>query len=66
MSTETKSEPEFITEKKLAERLGLAEITLRVMRAKGTGPAYVRIGRSIRYARTDVDAFIAAARVGGK
>lgn len=43
----------------LAEHLGMTVQALAVMRYRGTGPKYVRIGtRTIRYRRADVDAWI--------
>ena len=36
--------------------------TLRKMRANGTGPKYVKIGREVRYAWSDVHAWCAARR----
>ena len=36
---------------------------LKEARRKGTGPAYLRIGRMIRYARDDLDAWLQAHRV---
>lgn len=36
---------------------------LRQQRMRGRGPAYVRIGRSIRYRLSDLDAYLAAHRV---
>ena len=46
-----------------AAYLGMSRIWLRQSRMKGTGPAFVKIGRSVRYAVSDLDAFIAARRV---
>lgn len=40
-----------------AALLGLAAITLAQMRARGEGPRFFRIGRSIRYRLGDVIAF---------
>lgn len=44
-------------------RLGVPLDTLRMWRQRGKGPAYVRIGRHVRYADEDLDAFVAANRV---
>jgi len=46
-----------------ARYIGMSHIWLRQSRIKGTGPAYIRIGRAIRYLIADLDAFIAARRV---
>lgn len=37
--------------------------TLRQWRYLGVGPAYVKVGRHVRYRRSDLDAFIAEHRV---
>ena len=48
-----------------AEYLGVPRQTLAVWRTrhKKTGPAYVRMGRWIKYRRDDLDAYIDAQRV---
>lgn len=43
-----------------AEYLGLATRTLEERRIKGADPVFVRIGRSVRYRRMDLDAWLAA------
>lgn len=46
----------------VARLLGLSASTLRKMRSRGEGPAFVRIGRrSIRYRPADVEAYVAGA-----
>ena len=45
-----------------AIRLGLKVATLRAWRHKGRGPAYVRLGRAIRYLPDDLDDFLRANR----
>ena len=50
------SEP--LTETEAAARLGLKVPTLRAWRSQGRGPAYIRLGRAIRYLPTDVDEFL--------
>jgi hypothetical protein len=54
--------PEPITEAVAAARLGLKVATLRAWRHQKRGPAFVRLGRAIRYLPTDLDAFVAANR----
>lgn len=51
-----------LTESEAATRLGLKVATLRAWRQKGKGPAYVRLGRAVRYLMTDVDDFIQSNR----
>ncbi len=53
-----------------AERLDIAESTLRKWRMRGYGPRYQKIGGEIRYFTADVDSwldeqFVESAAVGG-
>jgi predicted site-specific integrase-resolvase len=57
---------EPLTESHAATRLGLKVATLRAWRHKGRGPAFVRLGRAIRYLATDIDDFLAANRHNSK
>jgi predicted DNA-binding transcriptional regulator AlpA len=41
-----------------APELGVSPATLRVWRRRGIGPRFVRIGRSIRYRRADIEEYI--------
>jgi excisionase family DNA binding protein len=43
------------TETEAAEYLRVHVATLRRWRAEGTGPPWLRAGRSLRYRRADVD-----------
>jgi excisionase family DNA binding protein len=54
--------PTPLTEIEAAARLGLKVATLRAWRHQGKGPAFVRLGRAIRYVRSDIDQFLAANR----
>jgi predicted DNA-binding transcriptional regulator AlpA len=47
-----------LNEAQAAARLGLKVATLRAWRNQGRGPAYVRLGRSIRYLATDLEDFL--------
>ena len=51
-----------LTETEAAGRLGLKVPTLRAWRAQGRGPAYIRLGRAIRYLPTDVEEFLQSNR----
>ena len=53
----------LFTTREAAQYLGLAKITLDTWRSKGKPPAYVKIHRSVRYRRADLDAFILEHRV---
>jgi excisionase family DNA binding protein len=49
----------LLTQRDAALYLHLSERTLERMRVAGTGPRFVRIGKSIRYRQQDLDAFVA-------
>ncbi|WP_411699172.1 helix-turn-helix transcriptional regulator [Conyzicola sp.] len=46
--------PEFLTEKEAAVLLGLSAHTMRNWRGAGVGPAYLKLGSAVRYARATV------------
>ena len=54
--------PGLIDEHEAAERLGLSVKTLRRWRWAGRPPAFVKIGRSVRYDPTVIEGLIAAGR----
>ena len=56
------STPEPLTESEAAMRLGLKVPTLRAWRHQGRGPAFVRLGRAVRYLATDIDEFLTVNR----
>ena len=60
LTSRTSSEP--LTEPDAAARLGLKVATLRAWRQQGRGPAFVRLGRAIRYLARDIDDFVHANR----
>lgn len=47
----------------VARELDMSPATLRQWRSRGMGPAFLRLGRAIRYDRADVQAFTAQQRV---
>ena len=51
-----------LTEADAAARLGLKVATLRAWRHQGRGPAYVRLGRAIRYLGDDIEQFLGVNR----
>ena len=53
---------EPLTEVDAAARLGLKVSTLRAWRHQRRGPAFVRLGRAIRYLANDVEDFLHANR----
>jgi len=54
----------LLSARQAAALLHLSERTLERFRVSGTGPKFVRLGRSIRYRLTDIEAFIASGIVG--
>ena len=53
---------QYLTTKAAAAMLGLGVSTLELWRAKGKGPAFVKLpgaGGAVRYARQELDAWIA-------
>lgn len=55
---------EFIDDHELARRLGIARTTIQHWRLQAKGPAFVRVGRLIRYDVRDVERWIEAQKVG--
>ena len=55
-----------LTEREVAELLGLSVATLRAWRHRGKGPRFLRLGRSVRYLPSDVDDFVRASAVDTK
>jgi excisionase family DNA binding protein len=48
----------LLTGREAAALLRLSERTMERHRTSGTGPRYIALGRSIRYRRRDLDAWI--------
>ncbi len=53
----------LIDEKQAAQILNVAVQTMRNRRMQGRPPKYVKLGRSIRYDVSDLDAYIEAQKV---
>jgi len=49
---------ELLTTRQAAAFLKVSPKTLERMRVEGAGPAFVKVGRSVRYRRSDLLAFI--------
>jgi excisionase family DNA binding protein len=58
--------PELLTQQQLAEELQVSVRTLERWRREGAGPPWVRVGRSPRYRRDDVDHWLEATRRDGR
>jgi excisionase family DNA binding protein len=54
----------LLTQRQAAAVLCLSERTLERLRCTGTGPRFVRCGRSVRYREADLEAWITAHVVG--
>jgi predicted DNA-binding transcriptional regulator AlpA len=50
----------LLTTEEAAQELRLSESFLAKERMKGTGPAYVKLGRAVRYRRSGLSAWLAA------
>lgn len=57
------STPQLLTGKELASRLGVKATTVEQWRFYRKGPAYVRVGRAIRYRMEDVEEWLKNRRV---
>ena len=53
----------YFTPKEAAEFLRTSTSTLAKRRLNGDGPKYCRIGRAIRYLKSDLDEYMARSRV---
>lgn len=52
-----------LTEDDAARYIGMSRSYLRQARLRRRGPAFIRIGRAVRYRVADLDAFMTACRV---
>ena len=55
-----------LTEREVAELLGLSVATLRAWRHRGKGPRFFRLGRSVRYLPSDLADFVRESAVDTK
>lgn len=53
---------DLLTEVEAAEKLRLPARTLRYWRSTNTGPAYLKLGRAVRYSPTDLERWVNAHR----
>ena len=53
----------LITEKDVAERLGVSVACLRRWRRVGEGPAFAKLGAAVRYAPADIATWIASSTI---
>jgi excisionase family DNA binding protein len=57
-------EAEFFDEKRLCSLLGISSVTATKWRAKAKGPPFIKVGRLVRYRRSDVDAWLRSCTIG--
>lgn len=57
--------PRYVTTRQLADILGVSVVSLELWRRQGRGPAYIRLGRAVRYDMADVETWVASQRRGG-
>jgi len=53
----------YLDERAAAELIGCSVALMRKLRQNGEGPAYYKIGRLVRYAPADIQAYLDAHRV---
>jgi hypothetical protein len=63
MKNNTNIQRERLTEAEAAMYICMSRVWLRVQRMRGTGPAYIKIGRAVRYDIRDLDKWLEAHRV---
>ena len=63
MTTATIQPPAMLNTPDAAAYLGVQEPTLETWRCLGRGPAFVKIGRLVRYRVADLDQYIESRRV---
>jgi excisionase family DNA binding protein len=56
--------PEFLDEKSLCALLAISSVTATKWRAKAKGPPFIKVGRLVRYRRSDVEAWLCKCTVG--
>lgn len=50
----------MLTSREAAERMRIRPNTLEIWRVKGIGPIYLKVGRAVRYAESDVISWLEA------
>jgi predicted DNA-binding transcriptional regulator AlpA len=62
----TDDKHEWLTTESLGDMLNIPLATIRHWRYVGTGPAYVKLGRAVRYSKAVVERWIADRSRGGE
>ena len=60
---QTRDTTRALTEREVADMMGLSVATLRAWRHRGRGPRFLRLGRSVRYLPSDLADFVRASAV---
>jgi predicted DNA-binding transcriptional regulator AlpA len=55
---------QLIDEKQLCAELGISSVTATKWRARAEGPRFIKVGRLIRYRRSDVEAWLISRTIG--
>lgn len=66
MSSPALISQQWLTPEELGEKLSVKAATLAEWRSAGKGPIYMKIGREIKYAIADVEAWLQSSRRGGR
>lgn len=64
MSANDNQTPEFLDERSLCALLAISSVTATKWRAKAKGPPFIKVGRLVRYRRSDVETWLRANTVG--
>lgn len=54
----------FLDEKRLCAELAISSVTATKWRAQAKGPPFIKVGRLVRYRRSDLEAWLASRTVG--
>lgn len=49
----------LLNTQQVSERIGCSEVSLARMRCQGSGPRFLKIGRSVKYRLADVEEWLA-------
>lgn len=62
--TNTRNASPYIDERQLCAELGISSVTATKWRSKVEGPPFIKVGRLVRYRRSDVEAWLISRTVG--
>jgi len=54
---------DLLTEQKAAELLSITKGTMRQWRLRKKGPAFIKMGKAVRYLKSDIEEFIQKKRI---